>query len=611
MTQFVDAVPNSSPTLRQLAVDWRQRARKFWEEASPRKRMGIQVGVLLAAVLVAYNYSLLTLFQEADLETPLAYVGLVPAIALALAAVRARPMRPEPPIHDRQIDYIVGIPLLTAVIAANAYLPGKFSVMYWVWRIDLLTLPFFVAGAVAIIFGVRVLWRQKLAVGYLFLAWPYPYQSLLLRILDAFTNGTVAATKHALHYLKVAKAVPAPDGATLFLVTHHGSTFPLSVVSACSGVNSCVGFLLVGSAFGAIVRGPIMRKLAWLTGGMVLLWALNIFRILFVFWAGETWGEHIAIGILHPFIGMVTFSIGVLAMMFLIEPLGMSLGVVSRRHEVPVRMPSRYRQVVAVPRIYAATSIVIVTALLLGIANLGLKNDNLVADISGGPNLTSFIISPAAPSGWGLRRIAEYDWAQPLFGDTSQWFRYDLFHEEGGNLITSTPVIADVIVTPYLSSFSAYGIEACYQFHGYSLKNVAQVSIAGGIVGQTMTYTSVQYGSWTIIYWIIPVKDNGATEYQRTVLYIQNSGGVQVASDDGPVPGVSNEAGSLKAPWNPQLISDRNFLVDFARELVKTEAHQPLFQEPTAALPARHQAPPTPSSTKAPAVNPAVSLTND
>ncbi len=604
MTQFVDAVPTTSPAWRVVVRDWRQRARQFWEGAPPRTRIAIQVALLLVSVLVAYSYSLETLVQEADLETPLAYVGLVPAIALALAAVRARPLRPEPPIHDRQIDYIVGVPLLVAVIAANTLLPKKLSVMYWVWRIDLLTLPVFVAGAVAIIFGVRVLWRQKLAVGYLFLAWPYPYQSALLHVLDAFTNLTVAAIKEALHFVTVAKAIPAPGGSTLFLVTHHGSTFPLSVVSACSGVNSCVGFLLVGSAFGAIVRGPLVRKLAWLAGGMVLLWGMNIFRILLVFWSGKVWGEHFAIDILHPFIGMVTFSIGVIVMMLLIEPLGMRVSVASRPPKVRGAVSTRYRNVLAVPKIYAAAVVVLVAALIVGISNLSLKNYNLVADISGGPNLTSFIVQPAAPSGWHVRRIDVFTWAEPLFGDTSQWSRYELFHTEGGNLITATPVIADVIVTPYLSSFSAYGVEACYQFHGYSLANVAQVSVAGGIVGQTLTYTSSQFGVWTIIYWIIPVKANGATEYERTVLYIRGSGGLDVASDDGPVPGVSNEAGSLKNdnPVDSHPITDRNFLVDFARELIKTEAHEPLFQSPTTATPPSHHAP---------AVNPAVSLTND
>ena len=88
-----------------------------------------------------------------------------------------------------------------------------------------------------------------------------------------------------------------------------------------------VGFLLVGSAFAAVVRGPLMRKVLWLVGGMVLLWNINLGRIMFIFWAGRTWGEHVAISVLHPFVGMVTFSLSVMAMVLVIKTLGMSIGI--------------------------------------------------------------------------------------------------------------------------------------------------------------------------------------------------------------------------------------------------------------------------------------------
>ena len=40
-----------------------------------------------------------------------------------------------------------------------------------------------------------------------------------------------------------------------------------------------------------------------------------------------------------------------------------------------------------------------------------------------------------------------------------------------------------------------------------------------------MSYTSQQYGSWSIVYWIVPVKmDTGGTSYERVVLYVKNSG---------------------------------------------------------------------------------------
>ncbi len=83
---------------------------------------------------------------------------------------------------------------------------------------------------------------------------------------------------------------------------------------------------------------------------------------------------------------------------------------------------------------------------------------------------------------------------------------------QGGNLHTNVPVVADVINTPDLSTFSAYGVENCYQFHGYALADVAQVGLPGGITGQAMSYTSQQFGSWSIVYWIVPVKMGQSNE---------------------------------------------------------------------------------------------------
>ena len=59
---------------------------RWWSDAPPRVRTIVQMTALLGAVVVAYNYSLTTLWQLAGLNTPLAYVGLVPLISLALAA---------------------------------------------------------------------------------------------------------------------------------------------------------------------------------------------------------------------------------------------------------------------------------------------------------------------------------------------------------------------------------------------------------------------------------------------------------------------------------------------------------------------------------------------
>ena len=64
---------------------------------------------------------------------------------------------------------------------------------------------------------------------------------LLLQVLDGFTKLTVGALHLIVNVLGVAKKIPGSDG-TLFQVTHAGKAFPLSVVSACSGVDGVVGF---------------------------------------------------------------------------------------------------------------------------------------------------------------------------------------------------------------------------------------------------------------------------------------------------------------------------------------------------------------------------------
>ncbi len=523
---------------------------------------------LIGVVIIAYSYSLTTLWQLADLNTPLAYVSLVPIISLILAAVNSHPKRPEPSIHDRQTDYIIGVPLMAGALCVNLFLPNKLSAMFWVWRIDLFTLPFFVAGAVAVIFGVRVLWRQKVAVAFLFLAWTYPYTSVLLGVLNAFTTATLAAMTKILTVVHVA----TPDGGAnnaIFTVVHDGHSFNLSVISACSGVSSVVGFLLVGAAFASIIRGPLIRKILWLLGGMVLLWVLNLGRLVLVFWAGQQYGEHFAIGVLHPYIGLVLFALGVTAMLLCARPLGLRIGMEGRAPDPVASQPPEDRQKgkrnLPVPKVFLAVSLVLVFAILVGVSNVGLETYNLVADVSGSPKVISFIDDPVTPVGWTSRYEATFSWAAPLFGENSVWNRYELYPSIGGDLRARTDVVADVIDTPDLESFAAFGVEQCYQFHGYSLSNVTQVSLTGGITGQALSYTSQQYGSWSIVYWILPVKRDGSTVYERVVLYVQNLHGVIAEDPSGGQAGV-REAG-LNGSDNTQqvvLLQNQNFLVDYA-----------------------------------------------
>lgn len=559
------------------ARDWRSGWQQRWRNAEPETRTRIQIGVFLAVVIVAYHYSLATLLQTLNLDTPLAYIGLVPIIALGLAAIHARVPVVGPDIHDRQVDYIVGVPLVLTALSLELFMPHRLSAMFWVWRIDLLSMPFFVAGTASIIFGVRTVWRQRLALAYLFLAWPVPFSYLLLKSLTSFTDATLDALHPVARLFHVATAAPGTDP-SIFLVVHHRVAFSLSVVSACSGVNGMVGFLLVGAAFAAVVTGPRLNKTLWLAVGLFLLWAINLGRLILIFWSGTELGEHFAIDVLHPVIGLVTFNIGVILMVVLLKPAGLAIGPPRVATEAKNRTarPTPERSL-AVPNVYSAITVVVLAALVLGINNGGLRSYDLVANAAGSPKLASFLLYPSSPAGWPRAEFSEeFDFAKPFFGESSEWYRWSYLASSigGSDLYTNAPVVADIVNTNDLESFSAYGVEACYRFHGYTLKDLAQVSLGGGITGQTLSFSSTsQHFDWSIVYWILPVVWGNSTHYERVILYLQNTAQATVRAP-GPVGGIQSLEGRLTAQnaYDQRLIDNRAFLVDFAREIIHAQA---------------------------------------
>jgi hypothetical protein len=312
---------------------------------------------------------------------------------------------------------------------------------------------------------------------------------------------------------------------------------------------------------------------------MLLLWLFNLGRITLIFWAGERFGEHFAIDVLHPFIGLLLFTFGVSVMILCINPMGLTIGVGQTANRMDGRseptalktQPSDRRRSLAVPKVFLAVVVVLTLGLLVGFSNVGLQTYNLVADVTGTTKVLSYNQLPSAPVGWTSRYETTFSWAEPLFGEGSTWNRYVLDPGAGGNLHAEADVVADVIDTPDLEAFSAFGIVQCYQFHGYSLSNLAQVSLGGGITGQTLAYVSQQYGSWSIVYWILPIRSGTSTVYERVVLYVRNqSGGLIAPAVEGRQSGIKSLAGTLN-PSDPQqltILRNRDFLVAYARELI-------------------------------------------
>ncbi len=581
-----------------------------WREALgrvPRDTLGLRLATGAVAVIAAYHYSLLTLMRNLGLDTPLAYLGLVPIISVGIAMLLPRGAHLGPDIHDRQLDLILGLPLVAGTVIALHVLPVRLSAFFWTSRLDLLTLPFFVFGVSVLLFGLRTTWRFRVPVAFLFLAWPLPYTVLIDRTLQLTTDSTIAGVKQALTVIAV--AVPAGGDGSLFRVLHGatgatgggGGDFTVSIASACAGVNSLVGFIIVGTAFLALVRpkpprggGPtgrgLLRKGSWLTLGLFLVWALNIVRLMLVLGVGKQWGKTVAIDGLHPVIGMFTFSIAVLLMLVAMPLFGLQVQVAPRSAAAQERMLKRWARGAATrPTVggmrLAGVAVVAASGLLVG-TNSSFAHFELVAGDLSRARLTGFTQHPSQVPGFSASKIDQYDWVQQFFGSSSTWDRFQYYGTGEANPalpagFASTPVIADVIEGSKLTPFNAYGIEACYTFHGYDTSKQERVDLGGGVYGGSISFRDPhQTVTFNVVYWVWPVQTPQGRRYERVALLQQNGvgSGATPTADSSPFQGVGNAApvgpaaggaaGALRA-------RNQAALVAFARQVVAHQAAAP------------------------------------
>jgi exosortase len=511
--------------------------------------------VVIALVAGAYHYSLFTLARGLALQTPLAYVALAPVIAVALAWFRTSHLPPANPTQLR-LDFVLGrvLGVLLIGLALVIALLVPLSIRFWLYRIDLVSLPIFVAGTIALLYGARRLWSLWFPVAFLLLAWPAPYLPLVGDWLTAFTDATVAIVSALSHLLPIANA--GSEG--VFTLHHAGAPFVLAIGSACAGVNSLVGFLLVGTALAYVVRGRLLAKIAWLVAGLVIVWAFNIVRIEAIFVVGTLFGPRAALDVLHPVAGLIVFNLGILLMLVMTPRFGLDFAQIrGGASQVTPASASAYR------RFSVPTLLVLIGAVLMAAVNSGYARYEVLAGALGQPTVLRFSAADATIPDWRYSLMTSYDQGKQFFGQNSTWDRYYYKSKSGASLQASVPVYVDVIATDDANALAAYGVESCYRFHGYFIQSQTDVSLGPALQGHVIDYTNPKGNSdWSAIWWEWPWLNGGKTSYERIVVFIEG----------GPNNQLSGAAANAAPPAKDARfdVTD-DFLVTLARILV---AHQ-------------------------------------
>ena len=489
------------------------------------RALPLRAFILVAATVAAYHYSLLSLLRGLTLQTPLAYLGLVPIIALGLGWYWAS-RRPARGPYDLPLDFtlgrLLGAVLVMTAIVIGVVVPRTAGLDFWLLRVDLLSLPLFIAGVVALLFGVRQLWNVRFAILFLFLAWPAPYLAVLADGTNLSVDATIAVLSVVTAVAPLASPIGGSDG--LFLIGHGDDAIPVAIASACSGANSIVGFGLVGLALFAILRGPIWRRIGWLAAGIVLTWLLNIVRIELIFLVGAVGSPQLALNVLHPFAGIIVFNVGLLVMLLSAGRFGLDVRFAERRApverpdgsggELPDTTPTRQARL-------AAGAVVMAATLALGMVNATYAGFQPLGGEQGLPSISGFQPGRAWVPEWGSRQVANYAHGRQFFGADSTWTRSVYTPLPSAAMRANVPIYLDVINTGDAATLAGYSVESCYSFHGYVVESAQRVGLTAGLDASLRSYTDPRAGTdWSILTWEWPVQQEGAVRYERVVLLL-------------------------------------------------------------------------------------------
>lgn len=194
--------------------------------------------------------------------------------------------------------------------------------------------------------------------------------------------------------------------------------------------------------------------------------------------------------------------------------------------------------------------------------NAGYARYELVLGDMAESRLEAFQMDAVRVDGWRADHLASYTHGRQFFGEASTWDRYTLTASPGASLYASVPVYLDVITTDDYSALAAYGIEACYDFHGFRIASVAATELGSGVTGEVLSYTRRQSGAdWTTLYWEWPYREDGATRFARLVMLVP----------DGPTATIRHDEATTWESPAERFQATEALLVDLASRVVATQ----------------------------------------
>jgi exosortase/archaeosortase family protein len=455
-----------------------------------RAPFGWGFALVAGATAFAFAHSYAGLAPLAGSESPESLLLLIPPAA---AYVLWRQLAAAPRDGgELAVNLFLAAPLLIVLVAVLLWFPSRLSYFYWVYRLDLLAVPLFVAFAVLLAFGLTALWRARWAIALLLLGWPPVLDSVLGSV--AGRAGSMQAALLGLLPL------PATRIGETFLVGRGPTRAAITLAAPCAGLLGVFSMLLVGGVVVAYRSGPRRRKLAWLATAVAIALLANVVRLALVVTVAAASGVEAGFALFHALAGPLLFALALMCALLLLDRFGLAPreGVIAPAR--PLELPRG-----------TAAALVCTVGAAAALAAWSTSVGQTPGLFRGAIALEPGRLLPL-PAGYASGGVSELASLRTLFGRGAD---AQLTHIDG---VRGDAVAAQVVVTPSYGQALRYNVLDCFVFHH---ARVYATHVAPLVEGGTAVLTAVRLDGADVATatWVQPALIAGRRAWRRVLLF--------------------------------------------------------------------------------------------
>ena len=280
--------------------------------------IGAKAAVIILLTSSIYWRDLIMLANDAATDELTTHIIIIPFLIAFLLYHRRSFLRAaiaEQGDDSPLLREILGV--LVCVTALVMYLAGSYS--FYSIEYHLLSMPFFLAGAVLLVFNTNTLKALALPLIFIALLVPPP-----LKLAYTLGNRLAAFSSEVSYFLLNGVGLPITlkyldETPLLLLSTPMDQLIPLAIDVGCSGIYSLIAFTTFALFITTLAKGGIKQRIALFFVGYPIMYSMNLLRITLIVLIGYWFGQDAALGFFHIFGGPVLIFLGTMILLLIAE----------------------------------------------------------------------------------------------------------------------------------------------------------------------------------------------------------------------------------------------------------------------------------------------------